>query len=292
MTVAVYVPLLLGLPLWWLAPRVAARQGTPAPAARALAGIAVVAAAASTWSLALLALTLFDDVPPWRALGQNPALHLPTPVPDVVATTAALLLTGGAIRLVIDLHRRLTTVRRLRATGTAHDGLVVADLEEPMAVAVPGRPGHVLVTTAMLRLLDRQERRVMFAHERAHLHHRHHTLVLAAAAAAAVNPLLIPAREAVSYLVERWADEDAASEVGNRGLAARAIARAALATVRPGPSLGVGGGIVVRRVQALTGPAPQPGHRRFAGLLAIVITFGAAATIATAEFVAVARAWL
>jgi hypothetical protein len=75
-------------------------------------------------------------------------------------------------------------------------------------------------------------------------------------------------------------------------LAARAIARAALATVRPGPSLAVGGGPVVRRVQALAGPAPRPRHRRFAGLLALVLVFGTTATIATAEFVTVARAWL
>ena len=291
MTVAVYIPLLLGLALWWLAPRLA-RQGSPAPTAWALAGIAVVAAAATTWSLSLLALTLFDDMPPWRVLGENPALHLPTPVPDVVAVIAVLLLIGGAVRLAVDLRHRLTTVRRLRAVGVAQDGVAVADLDEPMAVAVPGRPGHILVTTAMLRLLDRHERQVMFAHERAHLRHRHHTLVLAAAAAAAVNPLLIPAREAVTYLVERWADEDAASEVGNRGVAARAIARAALATVRPGPSLSVGGGIVVRRVQALTDPAPRPRRRRLAGLVALVVVFAAAATVATAEFVAVARAWL
>jgi beta-lactamase regulating signal transducer with metallopeptidase domain len=290
-TFAVYVPLLLGLPLWWLAPRLA-RKGGPGPGAWALAGIAVIAGSASTWSLGLLALTLFDDMPPWRALGEDPALDLPTPVPDLVAAIAVLLLIAGAIRLVVDLHRRLTTVRRLRRVGTSHAGVAVADLETPMAVAVPGRPGHVLVTTAMLRLLDRHERRVMFAHERAHLRHRHHALVLTAAAAAAVNPLLIPARDAVTYLVERWADEDAASEVGNRDLAARAIARAALATVRPEPSLGVGGGIVVRRVQALTDPAPRPRRRRFAGLVVLVIVFGAAAAVATAEFVTVARAWL
>jgi hypothetical protein len=291
LTVAVYVPLVLGLPLWWLAPRLA-RRGSPAGAARALAGIATIAAAATTWSLSLLALTLLDDVPPWRALGDNPALHLPTPVPDPVGAAAALLLLGGAVRLAADLGRRLSTARRLRAAGRPHDGLVVADLETPMAVAVPGRPGHILVTTAMLRLLDRQERCVMFAHERAHLRHRHHVLVLAAAAAAAVNPLLVPARETVTYLVERWADEDAAAEVGDRDLAARAIARAALATVRPGPSLGVGGSVVVRRVQALADPAPRPHRSRLAGLLALVLTFAAAATVATAEFVTVARAWL
>jgi hypothetical protein len=36
--------------------------------------------------------------------------------------------------------------------------------------------------------------------------HRHHRVV----AAAALNPLLIPVREAIAYLVERWADEEPA----------------------------------------------------------------------------------
>lgn len=291
MTVAVYVPLLLGALLWWVAPRMA-RHGSPALTAWALAVIAAAAAAATAWSLGLLALTLFDDLPPWRALGEDPGRRLPTPVPDPIAMVAVLLLIGAAVRLVIDARRRLTTVRRLRRVGASYHGVAVADLPEPMAVAVPGRPGHILVTTAMLRLLDHHERQVMFAHEHAHLRHRHHALVLAAAMAAAVNPLLVPAREAVTYLVERWADEDAAAAVGDRGLAARAIARAALATVRPAPSLAVGGGPVVRRVQALTAPAPRPRHRRLAGLLALLLTFGTAAIIATAEFVAVARAWL
>lgn len=291
MTVAVYVPLLLGLPLWWLAPRLAG-HGSPAWTARALMGIATVVAFCSTWSLGLLALTLLDDIPPLSALDNDPTLELPEPVPGLVALVAALLLAGAAVRLTADLHRRIGTVRRLRTLGTPHDGVVFADLDTPMAVAVPGRPGHLLVTTALLRVLDSPEQRVMFAHERAHLRHRHHSIVLAAAVAAAVNPLLIPAREAVIYLVERWADEDAAAEVGDRDLAARAVARAALATVRPGPSLGIDGGVVVRRVRALTRPAPQPRRRRFTGVLLLTAVLGVAGAVATAEFVELAAAWL
>jgi hypothetical protein len=290
MTVAVYLPLLLGVPLWWLAPRLA-RRGSPAPAARTLAGIAVIAALCTTWSLGLLALTLFDDLPSMRAVAGNPALHLPEPVPDPVAVIAALLLTAGALRLTTELRRRLSIVRQLRAVGVPQDGVVVADLAAPMAVAIPGRPGHLLVTTAILRLLDKPERQVMFAHERAHLRHRHHTFVVAAAAAAAVNPLLIPAREAVGYLVERWADEEAATEVGNRDLTARAIARAALATVRPGPLLGIDGGVAVRRVQALAGPAPEPRRRQFLGALLLITACTAAAATATVEFVDLICAW-
>ena len=291
MTIAVYLPLVLGLPLWWLAPRLA-RRGSPALAARALAGTALVAALCTTWSLGLLALTLFDDLPPLRTLDNHPTLELPEPVPGPIALVAALLLIGAAIRLVADLHRRLGTVRQLRAVGTAHAGVVIADLDAPMAVAIPGRPGHLLITTAILRLLDPDEQRVMFAHERAHLRHRHHALVVAAAAAAAVNPLLIPCRDAVNYLVERWADEEAAAQVGDRDLTARAVARAALATVRPEPLLGIDGGVAVRRVRALADPAPEPRRRRLLGILILITAFAATAASATVEFVNLARAWL
>jgi hypothetical protein len=290
-TVAVYLPLLLALPLWWLAPRLATGSN-PAWAARVLAGMAVVAGSCSTWSLVLLALTAFDDVPPLSTLDDNPHLRLPEPVPGPVAVAAALLLIGAALRLAVDLRRRLGTVRKLRSVGIPRDGVVFADLDTPMAVAIPGRPGHILVTTAILRVLDRQEQRVMFAHERAHLRHRHHAMVLVTAVSAAVNPLLVPAREAVCYLVERWADEQAAAEVGSRDLAARAVARAALASVRPEPLLGIDGGGAVRRVQALAGPVPQPRHHRFAPLTVLVAAFAAAAAIATVEFMDVAAAWL
>lgn len=293
MTLAVYLPLLLGLPLAVAARGIAAR-GTPGAAARTLTGTAVVAAAASTWSLILLALTLLDDVPPLSALDDHATLELPEPVPGPVALLAGLLLLGGGVRLVLDVRRRVRTHRELRAAGAAEDGLVVADWARPMALAVPGtarRPGHLLITTGILRLLDAAERRVVLAHEHAHLRHRHHRLTAATAAAAAVNPLLIPVRDTVAYLVERWGDEDAAAEVGDRGLAARAVARAALAGAGPRGVLGIGGGATVRRVQALTRPAPEPRRRRLAGPVLLAAALLATAALATVQFVALARAW-
>ncbi|MET0419055.1 MAG: M48 family metalloprotease, partial [Actinoplanes sp.] len=208
-----------------------------------------------------------------------------------------LLLIGGAARLLADLRRRVTTNRELRAIGTADHDMLVADLPAPMAVAVPGtkrRRGHLLVTAGMLRLLDAREREVLFAHERAHLAHRHHRFTSVVAAAAAVNPLLIPARDTVAYLVERWADEDAAADVGDRALTARAVTRAALATTSAGPAsgLGIGGGMVVHRVRALSLPAPAPRYRRLIGLVLLGALMLAVAGAATEAFVDLAQAWL
>jgi Zn-dependent protease with chaperone function len=293
MNLAVYLPLLLALPLSPVARRIADR-GAPGPAVRGLTAVALVTAICSTWSLTLLALTLVDDVPALEALDERLSLRLPKPVPDPVALVATLLLAWGAVRLVARLGRRAGTHRRLRAAGVPQDGLVIADWAAPLAIAVPGRPGHLLVTTGILRLLDADERRVVFAHERAHLAHRHHRLAAAAAAAAAVNPLLTGVRDTIAYLLERQADEDAAAAVGDRDLTAQAVARAALATLDGGPAtaLGIHGGGAVDRVRALGAPSPAPRRWRLLGPLLVGAGCLAAIGVATVEFIELARAWL
>ena len=293
MNVAIYLPLLLAVALA-ASTRWIASQGAPGATAGTLTLVAAVAGASSTWSLTLLALTLFDDLPPLLTLDNHPSLELPEPVPGPIALVAALLVAWGALRLLVDLRRRRSTLQRLRESGRPHNGLVIADWAAPLAIAVPGRPGHLLITTGILRLLDAEERRVLFAHEHAHLAHRHHRLVAVTAAAAALNPLLIPARDAVAYLVERWADEDAAAAVGDRALTAQAVARAALATVDKGPAtaLGIHGGPTVQRVRALGEPAPAPRRPHLLTPLLLGVGCLAAAAVASAEFIALARAWL
>jgi Zn-dependent protease with chaperone function len=298
MTLAVYLPLLL-LPLLVAgAARYAADHTRPRAAVPGLVAAAVLSAAATVWSLLLLFLTLFDDLPSMTAANTRAGMRLPEPVPDWVALTALALLVIALIRVARDLSFRHTAARRLRNAGPATGGVVVADWSEPLAVAVPGRtgrPGEILLTTGMLRVLTAEERRAVLAHERAHLTHRHHTAVLLASAAAAVNPLLRPAREAVSYLVERWADEEAAAGVGDRDLVARAVARAALATAAHptlAPALGMHGGVIVRRVRALHSPPPSAARWQPAVLLAVAIACLLLETTATISFVDTLRAWL
>jgi hypothetical protein len=114
------------------------------------------------------------------------------------------------------------------------------------------------------------------------------------AAAAALNPLLAGVRDTVGYLIERQADEDAAATVGDRNLAAQAVARAALATLDavPAAALGIHGGGAVDRVRALGAPRPAPRRRRLVGPLLVGAGSLAAIGVATVEFVELARAWL
>ncbi|KPI21914.1 peptidase M48 Ste24p, partial [Actinobacteria bacterium OK074] len=245
MRVDVYTPFLLSLLLAAAGPAVGRRMA-PALAARVLAGAAVVTAAATAWSLLLLTATLVDAAPPVVADARADGLRLSEPVPETIAAAACVLLLvlGHRLYRAVRTERRTRrTLRRLCAGQPPDTELVVAASAVPRAFAVPGGaglPGRIVVTTAMLGALAPEERRVLLAHERAHLTHRHARLCTAVALAAAVNPVLAPVARTVGFLVERWADERAATAVGDRACTARALARAALTAGRPEPSCGLG----------------------------------------------------
>ena len=144
---------------------------------------------------------------------------------------------------------------------------------------MPGVPGRVVVSTAMLRALLPDERAVLLAHESAHLRFGHHAYVALADLAAAANPSLRPVAQAVRDGVERWADEVAASELGDRRLAARALARAGLARARTAGGrsvvfpLALSGvdGAVSARVGSLLAEPVRPRRTASAALVLIAI---------------------
>ncbi|MFG2881317.1 M56 family metallopeptidase [Streptomyces sp. NPDC048297] len=262
MSFDVYTPLLLSVLLAAVGPSIGRRMA-PALAARVLTWTAVLTAAATTWSLVLLATALLGDAPPLVAEAREDGRRLVDPVPELIgiAAGAALLVVAGRVYRVVRSER--ATRRALRSLCAGHPAgteLVVAASPAARAFAVPGRPGRIVVTSAMLGALEPAERRVLLAHERAHLAHRHGMLVTAARLAAAANPLLGPVRSAVTFLVERWADERAADEVGDRRTTARALARAALSAhdARPCGALHFSDRAVTRRIAALqTAPPPH-----------------------------------
>ncbi|WP_127358966.1 M48 family metalloprotease [Actinacidiphila soli] len=278
MRIDVYLPLALSLLLAAVSPAVG-RRLAPAPAARALAVSAALTAAASVWGLILLAATLLGDSPPVVAEAREHRFHIPEPVPFAIAIAALPALTAVVVRLWRTLRAVRVTGRALRRLSASHPGgteLIVAASAQPQAFAVPLRgpdaPGRILVSTGMLAVLDAPERQVLLAHERAHLVHGHSRLALLAEVAAAVNPLLIPVRDTIGFLLERWADERAAEAAGDRRVAARALARAALASHGSQAPLCAALGFsehgITRRVSALQ-RAPLPTVR--AAVLAVLL---------------------
>jgi Zn-dependent protease with chaperone function len=146
---------------------------------------------------------------------------------------------------------------------------VLTDDDAADAYTLPGWPCRVVVTAGMMRALSPAEREVLLAHERAHAAGFHFLFSTATRLAAAANPLLRPMAAAVVYTVERWADEHAAAATGDRPLAARAVARAALATkASPPPSPAIAAtmpavAVAVAVAVAAAAPAGLPGQRRF-----------------------------
>lgn len=226
------------------------RRLRPRLAALVLSAIAGLSALAVLWATTAIALGYLVNLR-WLAyaLGWCRSMfsaHDRVPALAGVAATAALPL------MVLAAARSRQRRRRAIAGPRPADGIEILPSDKPVAFAVPGAPGHVVVSVGMLRRLDHDEREVLFAHEQAHLDHGHHRYVAVAETAAAIMPLLRPLRAQVRFATERWADEIAAAHVGDRELVARAISRAALAQLDAvaGP-LALSGFGVRARVEAL-----------------------------------------
>lgn len=210
-------------------------------------------ALAVLWAVGVLALGFAVEQPGMSAVfGWCQALFSSHDrVPFAVGLAAWMALAAMLTSAVRTLHRRRSAARHL--------GGPLLTTETPIAFVVPGRPGTIVVSTGMLKCLDSAEQRALFAHERAHLRHKHHRFLRVAELAESVAPVLRPLSAQVRYSTERWADEDAASELGDRRLVARAIARAALAAsgeIGPTPELGFIGLTTTARVEAMLNP-PQ-----------------------------------
>jgi hypothetical protein len=287
---AMALPLLASAVLWALGPRLG-RWLPPATAVRLLTAAMLVTALATGFTLGVAGLLLLAQLPLLGVLGHwsTSVVASADPLPDAAAAAAALtvaLLLGAALRRAVHAGRELVRAALVcRRLGPAVAGLVVVEDDVPDAYALPGLSGRVVVSTAMLRALPADERRVLLAHEAAHLTHGHHGYVQAAELAAAANPLLRPTARAVRHAVERWADEVAAEEVGDRPLAARALARAGLARAAAHPrgsavALAATDSAVADRARALLAAAPRRRPLLAAALtgLILVTTAGAAVT--------------
>lgn len=250
------------------------RRLPPRLAARFIVVSMVAVAVAAIPTVLLVALAFLAHVPvvgigfEWCAQ----AIGLHDSVPQWLGVAAVVVVAAGLARTVrlVREHRTLR-VDVGSAPHVSHDSV-------PFAVTLPGRGGQIVVSTAMIEMLDDAEQRVVLAHERAHARYRHDRYVLVAqVAAAAIPPLRHLARRAI-YSVERWADEAAAAVCGDRQLVAVTLGKVALRTtderdhrrVQPwgrGAVLEFGGFGIASRMEALLVP---PVHRpRVAGVVAL-----------------------
>ncbi|MCI4042664.1 M56 family metallopeptidase [Streptomyces sp. TRM75563] len=299
MGVFVYLPLVLPLTALPIA-RLAEQHLHPRRAARLLTTVAVILASCSLVCLGLLVVV---------GTAQLPGNPLPDgwsddEVRDAVphdafagkASILALVAVTAACGFTVHRHYRFRDRAHRALAGLPGGDVAVLPDDVPYAYALPGSPGRVMVSTALLASLEPAERRALFAHERAHLAGRHHRLLLATRLAGCVNPLLWPLLGALVYSTERWADEEAARVTGDRRLTARAVGKAALVS-RPASggtafAAFAAAGPVPRRVAALLGPVPPdrgwPPALTPAGVAALVAAAGTTVSALSALNAAVA----
>ncbi|MET9760551.1 M56 family metallopeptidase [Streptomyces sp. NPDC006372] len=297
MGVFVFLPLVLPLTAWPVA-RLAEQHLHPRTATRLLTVMAAVLALCSTVCLGLVMVVGTAQLPgnPLPDGWSDPEVRAAVPFDEVVGKAAIPALCAVLVACCRTLwrHARVRRQAHRALTGLPDTEVAVLPDDAPYAYALPGgrrgagaprgaagrpargtggrrpaaaargrREGRVVVTTALLDRLRPAERRALFAHERAHLAARHDRFLLTVQLAARANPFLRPLHTAVVYTAERWADEEAAREVGSRRTVARAIGTAALVS-RGAPAPAFAGlaapGPVPRRVAALLGPAPVVHH--------------------------------
>lgn len=231
----------------------------PAHGVKVLVGLAVMTALAVAGALATVAFGYAAQVS-WMvdAFGWcRTFARSHDAAPAWVGVPAA----GALLAMIAASLRSVRGRRRTLAPFVGGDAVEVLPTAQPIAFAVPGRPGHIVISDGMLRLLDKPEQAALFAHERSHLVNRHHRYTAVAELAAASVPVLRALARHVRFATERWADEDAADEVGDRRLVASAIARAALASNGFSPAQGLlalSSHGVAARVDALLVDRPSP----------------------------------
>lgn len=173
MGVFVCLPLVLPLTALPIA-RLAEQHLHPRSAARLLATIAVILASCSTVCLGLLAVVGTAQLPgnPLPDGWSDDEVRKAVPHNRFVGKTAiaALMAVAAGCASVVWRHYRFRSRahRTLAGLSTTAEVAVLPD-GVPYAYALPGSPGRIMVSSAMLDCLTEAEQRALLAHERAHL---------------------------------------------------------------------------------------------------------------------------
>lgn len=253
MSLSLFLPVLLSAVVAMLVAAVH-RRLPPVTAARATTASVVVVAAAAIPTVWIVALGYLAHVPflEGRLDWCVEAFGVHDPIPPWIGVPAVMLAIAGLVRA----QRVLSTYRRLRHDHTG--GIEVADHDDLFAVTLPGKGGHVVISSALDATLSPDERRVVLAHEQAHGQHRHDRYLLSTQVAAALLPILRPLVSRLQFALERWADEHAVAKVGDRSFVARTLGLVALRSSSPTGALAFAGLGVPARMEALMAPAARP----------------------------------
>ena len=166
------------------------------------------------------------------------------------------------VRRARRLRRRHVALLRVAARADADLGALVLDHPSAVAYCLPGRAGHVVLTSAAISMLDEDELAAVLVHERTHLRQHHHIVLAFARALERALPWLPGIRAAhreQRRLVEMIAD-DAAARLASPRAVARAVVRLAEGATPP-PALAAADTAVALRVERMLAEVPPLGLR-------------------------------
>src|SRR4051794_23159482 len=162
--VAMVLPLVVSVLLGASASRLG-RRLPPGTAVPLLTVAMLVTALATGFVLAVAGMLVLAQIPlvaavgHWSARALGSGLPVPVAAGALAAVTVCGLLAAALRRAALGGRDLVLAAVACRRLGPAVDGLVVVDDEEPDAYTLPGLGGRVVVSTAMLRVLQADERR-------------------------------------------------------------------------------------------------------------------------------------
>jgi Zn-dependent protease with chaperone function len=175
------------------------------------------------------------------------------PFGAIIGVASLIASLAGSVRAGCVLAHH----RRLRCTDTC--AVQFIDSDEVYAYTLPGPARTIAISHGLRNALDDNEFDVVMAHEQAHARHRHDRFKLLALVTTAFIPPIASVMTRLDFYLERWADEEALEHTGaDRRLAARTIAKVALASPSPQGALGVANHGVAARATALLQPVEHP----------------------------------
>ena len=228
------------------------RPATAARCSAVLLAAVAIATIPTLWLIGLSGLAHMGFHNPVTDWSQHLLPDYP-PFGAIIGIGSLIAAVAGTVRAT----RVLAHHRSLRCTDTCPVEFIPTD--EVYAYTLPGPARTIAISNGLRNALDDREFDVVMAHEQAHARHRHDRYKLLALLTTAFIPPIAPVMARLDFYLERWADEEALEHTGaERRLAARTIAKVALAGPSPQPALGIADHGVAARAAALLAPIEQP----------------------------------
>ena len=274
------------------------RRGT-APRLGVFAWLVAIGGAIGAWALAagmlIIEFATFWRHPADSLLASYAVLSMPIHLHGDVATglgtltlatLVAVVILAAIIVMVLNACRATLRLRRhthahgraVRMVGRRVPGVgaVVLDSPERQAYCAPGRPDTIVVTSAAVDALTREQLAAVLAHEHAHLTGRHAAVIGFLRGIAATLPgmrLVTDGVGEISRLLEMCADDTAARSHGPEPLLGGLLAIIGATGPMPAGVLGAAGTAVLARAERLV--APVGAVRRATNRTALVAVIAA-----------------